>query len=57
MTAAAEGQLEVVRLLLEHGANPGLKDKDGDTAESFAQREGPHRCRQRCSRIRPRPSN
>ena len=40
MTAAAEGQTEVVRLLLEHGADPGLKDKDGDTAASFARENG-----------------
>ena len=40
MTAAAEGQLEVVRLLLEYGADPGLVDKDGDTAESFARQNG-----------------
>lgn len=40
MTAAAEGQIEVVRLLLGHGADPALKDKDGDTAESFARQNG-----------------
>ena len=40
MTAAAEGQLEVVRLLLGHGAEPALKDVDGDTAESFARQNG-----------------
>ena len=40
MTAAAEGQLEIVRLLLEKGADPSLKDKDGDTAQSFAQEKG-----------------
>ena len=40
MTAAAEGQLQVVRLLLMHGANPALKDSDGDTAESFALQKG-----------------
>ncbi len=40
MTASAEGQTEVVRLLLIHGADPGLKDKDGDTAESFARQKG-----------------
>ena len=40
MTAAAEGQLEVVRLLLGHGADLALKDKDGDTAESFARQKG-----------------
>jgi len=40
MTAASEGQEKVVRLLLSHGADPTLKDKDGDTAESFAQQKG-----------------
>lgn len=40
MTAAAEGELEVVRLLLIHGANPKLKDVDGDTAQSFAEQKG-----------------
>lgn len=37
MTAAAEGNLEVVKILLAHGATVGLKDKDGDTAENFAR--------------------
>jgi ankyrin repeat protein len=40
MTAAAEGQVEVVRVLMEYGANPDLEDVDGDTAESFATQEG-----------------
>ncbi len=40
MTAAAEGQLEVVRILLLHGADTALEDKDGDTAESFASQNG-----------------
>ena len=40
MTAAAEGQLEVVRMLLVYGANPGLKDVDGDTAGTFAEQKG-----------------
>lgn len=40
MTAAAEGQVEVVRLLLAHGAEPSLEDQDGDTARSFAQQHG-----------------
>ena len=35
-----EGQFEVVRLLLAHGADPSLKDKDDDTAESFARQKG-----------------
>lgn len=36
MNAAAEGQLEVVKILMQYGANKSLKDIDGDTAESFA---------------------
>ena len=40
MTAAAEGQTEVVRVLLSHGADPALKDKDDDTARTFAQEKG-----------------
>ena len=40
MMAAAEGQLDVVRLLLIHGADPSLKDEDGDTARSFAAQNG-----------------
>jgi ankyrin repeat protein len=40
MHAAAEGHLEVVRVLLAHGADPDMKDIDGDTAESFARQAG-----------------
>jgi ankyrin repeat protein len=40
MTAAAEGQLEVVRVLLAYGADPDIEDVDGDTAESFATQKG-----------------
>ena len=40
MTAAAEGELEVVRLLLVYGADADLEDKDGDTAEGFARQKG-----------------
>jgi ankyrin repeat protein len=40
MTAAAEGQMEVVRVLLAYGADPDLEDVDGDTAESFAMQNG-----------------
>jgi ankyrin repeat protein len=36
MWAAAEGQADVVKLLLKHKADFTLKDVDGDTAESFA---------------------
>ena len=40
MTAAAEGQTEIVRRLLDHGADRSLEDKDGDTALSFARQKG-----------------
>lgn len=40
MTAAAEGQIEIVRRLLDHGADRSLEDKDGDTALSFARQQG-----------------
>jgi ankyrin repeat protein len=40
MTAAAEGQTKVVQVLLKHGADRTVKDKDGDTAESFARQKG-----------------
>jgi len=36
MNAAAEGQMQVVKILLKFGADKNLKDIDGDTAESFA---------------------
>ncbi len=36
MFAAAEGQAEIVDLLLTHGADRTLKDTDGDTALQFA---------------------
>lgn len=40
MFAAAEGQEEIVKLLLKHGANTKLMDSDGDTAQSFAAKNG-----------------
>jgi ankyrin repeat protein len=40
MWAASEGQAEVVTLLLKNKAAYTLKDKDGDTAESFAVKKG-----------------
>ena len=40
MWAAAEGHLDVVKVLLKHGADPALKDVDGDTAASFARKNG-----------------
>jgi len=40
MHAAAEGHLDVVKVLLENGADPFLVDIDGDTAEAFARQNG-----------------
>ncbi len=40
MHAAAEGHLQVVKVLLEYGADPAIKDVDGDTASDFAARNG-----------------
>jgi len=40
MHAAAEGNLEVVKILLEAGSDPALKDVDGDNAASFARQAG-----------------
>jgi ankyrin repeat protein len=40
MFAGGEGLTEVIRTLLRHGADPNLKDTDGDTALTFAQRNG-----------------
>jgi ankyrin repeat protein len=36
MFAAAEGQLEVIRILLDYGAIPSAVDKDGDVAADHA---------------------
>ncbi len=40
MHAAAEGQLEVVKVLIAYGADRSLKDVDGDDAASFAAQSG-----------------
>ncbi|MBN2665522.1 MAG: ankyrin repeat domain-containing protein [Bacteroidales bacterium] len=40
MYAAAEGQLDVVRILLAYNADPALKDVDGDDALTFAMNNG-----------------
>ena len=40
MFAAAEGQVEVIKVLVAHNADITIKDKDGDTALDFAQRNG-----------------
>jgi ankyrin repeat protein len=36
MLAAEDDNIEIVKLLLEAGADPALKDDDGDTAEDLA---------------------
>lgn len=40
MHAAAEGHLEVVKVLIAYGADRSLKDVDGDDAASFAAQSG-----------------
>jgi len=40
MFAGGEGLAEVIRVLLSHGADANLKDVDGETALTFAQRNG-----------------
>jgi ankyrin repeat protein len=40
MHAAAEGNLNVVKVLIRHGADRALKDVDGDDAASFAAQAG-----------------
>lgn len=40
MYAAAEGHTPVAELLLEYGADPAMKDVDGDTAATFARQRG-----------------
>jgi uncharacterized protein len=40
MYAAAEGNMEVVKVLIEYGADTHLKDVDGDDAATFAARSG-----------------
>lgn len=40
MHAAAEGHLEVVKVLLEYGADRSLRDVDGDDAATFAEQSG-----------------
>jgi ankyrin repeat protein len=36
MVASVNGNTEIVKLLLEKGANPTLKDKEGKTALDYA---------------------
>jgi ankyrin repeat protein len=40
IVASAEGLEATVRLLLEYGADPGVIDRDGDTALGFARAKG-----------------
>jgi ankyrin repeat protein len=40
MHAAAEGQAEVVKVLLEYGADASMTDVDGETATMFAAQNG-----------------
>jgi len=40
MYASAEGNLEVVKMLLAYKADPSLKDIDGDDAKTFADNNG-----------------
>ncbi len=40
MFAAAEGQAEIVQILLDKGADKSLVDKDGDSAYNFAVANG-----------------
>ena len=40
MFAASEGHIDVVKLLLKHDADKTLRDIDGDTAASFARKNG-----------------
>jgi ankyrin repeat protein len=40
MHAAAEGNLEVVKVLIKYGADRNLKDADGDDAGTFATQNG-----------------
>ncbi|WP_149535254.1 ankyrin repeat domain-containing protein [Siccirubricoccus phaeus] len=42
MAAAAAGQEEAVALLLEHGADPALRDRQGRTAADLAAAAGHH---------------
>lgn len=38
MHAAAEGQVEVVKVLLKYNADATIRDADGDTAQDFARK-------------------
>ena len=43
MTAASEGHIGIVKVLLQHGANTDLKDKQGWKASDHAIIHGHHR--------------
>jgi ankyrin repeat protein len=40
MMAALFGRIDVVRLLVAHGADPTLKDLSGNTAAGLARQQG-----------------
>jgi ankyrin repeat protein len=40
MMASLFGREDIIRLLLEHGANPDLKDRQGNTSIKLAQAQG-----------------
>ena len=43
MTAAADGHIDIVKMLLQHNANVTLKDKQGWKAADHAVMNGIHR--------------
>ena len=44
MTAAADGHMDIVKMLLQHDANVALKDSQGWKAADHAVMNGIHRC-------------
>ena len=40
MYAAAEGNRDVIKILLAHDADPSLEDDDGEIALNFAENNG-----------------
>jgi ankyrin repeat protein len=40
MQAASEGSLEIIELLLDHGADPAAKTRNGETALMIARERG-----------------
>lgn len=43
-TACSYGHWQIMKVLLEHGANPALKSVDGDTVLDFARNNGHKQC-------------